>query len=106
MHVLLGYKENENRVKVQIPNLESDMCANKAYWENLGVTTKSPSGPNDKKAMCNITATHHYTLTNYHIFIPRLMPTGNVNLTLMLTGDTDVVACALIRTNFKDWCLG
>lgn len=97
MHVLLGYEENESRVQVQIPGLKSDLCSIKEYAEPLGVT-ENPSA--QKK--CSIEENHHYTLTNYNVFINRLMPTGSVNLTLTLTGDTDVVACALIRTNFRD----
>lgn len=98
MHVLLGYEENESRVKVQFPGLKSDMCALNENAENLGVTKNNTTHKNE----CKIQENHHYTLTNYHIFVSRLMPTGNVNLTLILTGDKDVVACALIRTNFKD----
>lgn len=100
MHVLLGYEENESRVQVQISGLKSNLCLEKKYAEPLGVTS-NPSAANSEPK-CNIEENHHYTLTNYNVFINRLMPTGSVNLTLTLTGDNDVVACALIRTNFRD----
>lgn len=94
LQLILGGENRNHPVQVQMASM--NLCEHETIRMKLG----GRKTDNDHK--CHVKKNDPYLLSGMEFFVPRLMPTGNVNLTFLLTGDDDILSCGLIHAYFSD----